>query len=187
MSKPASALDAPPKVRTPMNDEAVAPPSRSAGGSPFAAVGGPFSVIKPSQGSYVRWCSAIGLGLLSWGLADFLYDQLALFRKQSEVIQLVVPAIVLVIMAYVTFYFVGRHQRTVDFMIATEGEMKKVNWSTRREVFGATRVVIFTFLMLGMLLFLVDVFFMILFELMGILRLGIIESILGAFGVGGAT
>ena len=30
----------------------------------------------------------------------------------------------------------------VDFLIATEGEMKKVNWSTRREILGSTWVVI---------------------------------------------
>jgi hypothetical protein len=27
--------------------------------------------------------------------------------------------------------------KVVDFMIATEGELKKVNWSTRREIVGS--------------------------------------------------
>ena len=39
--------------------------------------------------------------------------------------------------------FIARKpSQTVDFMIATEGEMKKVNWSTRREILGSTWVVI---------------------------------------------
>ena len=32
--------------------------------------------------------------------------------------------------------------RSVDFLVATEAEMKKVNWSTRREIMGSTVVVI---------------------------------------------
>ena len=30
----------------------------------------------------------------------------------------------------------------MDFLIATEGEMKKVNWSSRKEIRGSTIVVI---------------------------------------------
>ena len=40
------------------------------------------------------------------------------------------------------FWLLGRNPRSVDFLIATEGEMKKVNWSTRREIVGSTLVVI---------------------------------------------
>lgn len=40
------------------------------------------------------------------------------------------------------YYLVWRKHRSVDFLVATEGEMKKVNWSTRREVAGSTVVVI---------------------------------------------
>ena len=55
-------------------------------------------------------------------------------------------------------------------MIATEGEMKKVSWSTKREIIGSTKVVIlFTFLMAG-LLFLVDSAFQLLFSSIGVLQ-----------------
>ena len=34
----------------------------------------------------------------------------------------------------------------VDFLIATDSEMKKVNWTTKGELFGSTRVVVVLFL-----------------------------------------
>ncbi|MCK4850305.1 MAG: preprotein translocase subunit SecE [Phycisphaerae bacterium] len=45
-------------------------------------------------------------------------------------------------------------------MIATEGEMKKVSWSSKKEIIGSTKVVIVTLLIMGLVLFLVDLFFM---------------------------
>ncbi|MBE3143370.1 MAG: preprotein translocase subunit SecE [Planctomycetes bacterium] len=39
-----------------------------------------------------------------------------------------------------------------DFMISAEGEMKKVNWSTRQEVVASTIVVISVVIILAVLL-----------------------------------
>ena len=50
-------------------------------------------------------------------------------------------------------------KRAADFMIATEGEMKKVSWSSRKEIIGSTKVVIVTSLLMGVILFLVDLLF----------------------------
>ena len=62
-------------------------------------------------------------------------------------------------------------------MIATEGEMKKVNWSTRREILGSTKVVIVSVIILSMILFLVDVAFMGFFILIGVLKSNILKRI----------
>ena len=59
---------------------------------------------------------------------------------------------------------------TSDFMIATEGEMKKVNWSTRREVIGSTKVVIMFTAFLATFLFLADLGFQQLFKAIGALK-----------------
>ena len=48
-----------------------------------------------------------------------------------------------VLFGAIGFWIIGAKKRTVEFMIATEGEMKKVNWSTRREVVGSTIIVLF--------------------------------------------
>ena len=46
------------------------------------------------------------------------------------------------IFGFFLYYFIWLKPRSVDFLVATESEMKKVNWSSRREVVGSTIVVI---------------------------------------------
>jgi preprotein translocase SecE subunit len=46
------------------------------------------------------------------------------------------------VFGFLGYYLIGCKPKFVDFLIATEGEMKKVNWSTRREILGSTWVVI---------------------------------------------
>jgi len=55
-------------------------------------------------------------------------------------------------------------------MIATEGEMKKVSWSTRHEVVGSTKVVIMFTLLLAVALFVVDLVFQRAFSWIGVLK-----------------
>lgn len=147
--------------------------ARSALAVPRAAGGSPLAIYKPGQGEYVRWFSAAGAGLIAGCFAWFLHSQLA---GTGETVQMLVPVAALVALAVVIFHYVGQSPRIVDFMIATEGELKKVNWSTRREVIGNTRVVIFVIVVVGFILFLVDVGFIGLFESIGVLRLGLLKS-----------
>lgn len=70
-----------------------------------------------------------------------------------------VAAAVLLIGAIVIFIFCYANKRTSEFLIATEGEMKKVNWSSRREVFGSTWVVIGISVIIATILFVTDIFF----------------------------
>lgn len=60
----------------------------------------------------------------------------------------------------------------VDFLIATDVEMKKVNWPTRTELIGSTRVVIFFVFLTALILFLIDVATGMLFQLIGLLKFG---------------
>ncbi len=53
-------------------------------------------------------------------------------------------------------------------MIATEGEMKKVSWSSKKEIIGSTKVVIVTLLLMGLVLFLVDLFNTIFMKAVGV-------------------
>jgi preprotein translocase SecE subunit len=48
------------------------------------------------------------------------------------------------------------HPRLVDFFADTEVEMTKVSWSSRKEVFGSSVVVIVTVVILGIWISLVD-------------------------------
>jgi len=57
-----------------------------------------------------------------------------------------------------------------DFLIATDSEMKKVNWTSRKELIGSTKVVIFFMFLIAILLFGFDIFFGYLFYFMGVLK-----------------
>jgi preprotein translocase SecE subunit len=50
--------------------------------------------------------------------------------------------IILGVVTVLGYWLFGTNQRVVEYLIATESEMKKVNWSTKREIMGSTWVVI---------------------------------------------
>lgn len=60
--------------------------------------------------------------------------------------------------------------KMVDFMIATEAEMKKVNWPSRQEVIGSTIVVICGTFLLVVILFVVNLVFGFIFSKINILE-----------------
>lgn len=66
-------------------------------------------------------------------------------------------------------YFVAMKKPSVDFLIATDGEMKKVNWSTRKDILNSTWVVIGASVLLGLYLFGFDMLFSFFFEQIGVL------------------
>ena len=49
--------------------------------------------------------------------------------------------------------------RNVDFLIATDSEMKKVNWTTKGELLGSTRVVVLFLFFIAIFLSVVDLAF----------------------------
>jgi preprotein translocase SecE subunit len=102
-------------------------------------------ISKPGQGWYTRVVSAIGWGMLVLMGALWFSDLFSSIRIAGyEPIYTRAAAFMLIVAIFgvLLYYFIGRKQRSVDFLIATEGEMKKVNWSTRREIMGMTWVVI---------------------------------------------
>ncbi|MCH7813240.1 MAG: preprotein translocase subunit SecE [Planctomycetes bacterium] len=160
--------------------------SGEAGGKPKPTRGGRqsfFDVYKPGQGPYTRKGTAFGAGILALAGANFLYDQLGIYRDERAWtlwLQAGVPILMLVIMGLVIFWVVGINRKACDFMIATEGEMKKVHWSTRRELIGSTKVVIMFTMMTAAILFTVDLVFMTFFSWIGVLREA--PSVLKIFG-----
>lgn len=78
--------------------------------------------------------------------------------------------LVLLVGAGLIFYFIGSHPSSCEFLIATDGEMKKVNWSTRREVLGSTWVVIASSFLIAGMLYVVDLAFQSFFVAIGVLQ-----------------
>ena len=117
--------------------------------------------------------SSIGDGLLIMMGVDWLWDQLSIVRIGSiepVFIQAGVSIIVLVTGGLIGYQQIGRKPKHVDFMIATEGEMRKVNWSTRREIVGSTILVILLTLYIAIFCQIADLGFSAFFRWFGVLE-----------------
>jgi preprotein translocase subunit SecE len=135
---------------------------------------GGLRIYKPGQGYYTRLGTAIGAGLLIvWG-AFFLLDELnALLDPNATYyypVQYGAAVGLILVLGVVLYWIVGLNRRANEFFIGTEGEMKKVNWSTRQEVVRSTKVVIVTVIIMAFFLFLADVLFMEFFSNIRVLR-----------------
>ena len=104
-------------------------------------------IYKKGQGYYTRLCTTIAYALLVamgafWIAQQFdgIHPIYAIYAQAGAAVLLIV------IFGLLGYWVIGRRPKTVDFLIATEGEMKKVNWSTRREVVGSTFIVISAFI-----------------------------------------
>ena len=78
--------------------------------------------------------------------------------------------LLMILGAGLTWWLVGVRQPTVEFLIATDGEMKKVNWSTRKDVTASTWVVVMWSVLLAGGLFAIDFLFSQFFKLIGVLQ-----------------
>lgn len=67
-------------------------------------------------------------------------------------------------------WFVGSSPKSADFLIATDSEMKKVNWSTYKQIKGSTIVVIVATFLIAGFLFLIDMGFSFFFRAIDVLQ-----------------
>jgi preprotein translocase SecE subunit len=130
-------------------------------------------IYKKGQGYWTRTMSAIAYGtLLAMGL-NWLWKLLTGVRVagiETVYVQAGTCVLVVAVLGYVGYYLIGLRRRVVDFMIATEGEMKKVNWSSWREIRGSTAVVIGLTIFIGAICFGFDSFFQLVFKSLGVLE-----------------
>ena len=91
-----------------------------------------------------------------------LYDMLSA-SDLSLWITTMVPAVVLVALCVLTYWILNK-PAVADFLIAAEGELKKVNWSSRKEITVSTFVVIVVVLLMAALLGTTDFVFQLIFQ-----------------------
>jgi preprotein translocase SecE subunit len=102
------------------------------------------AIRKIGQGYWTRLLSVIGFGLLGVLGAIWLWRlfETSDFGVAPVYVASIAAFTFMAVIGAVLWWFVGSNAKSVDFLVATEGEMKKVNWSTRREIVGSTLVVI---------------------------------------------
>jgi len=121
-------------------------------------------IYRKTQGRWTRLGTIAGAGTLvvigTWYMWSELPPGLGLFRAA-------IPLFIMLACFYVLLRVVNS-KKSADFMIATEGEMKKVSWSSKKEIIGSTKVVIVTLMFMGLILALVDLFNKILMKSLGV-------------------
>ncbi len=85
-------------------------------------------------------------------------------------IQVGVAGSIMLLGAVAIYIFVGAKKKSVEFLIATDGEMKKVHWTSYREIKGSTIVVIAATFLIAGFLFGVDTLFAKIFSAIGVLQ-----------------
>lgn len=129
-----------------------APPPK--GGRHGGSVAAYFTVYKKGQGYWTRLGTVIGAGVLGVMLAYTIFDQVqAAYHDRKFGAEWAVGF--LVVFSAIAWYFMNKPVN-VDFLIATDSEMKKVNWTSRKELMGSTRVVILFMFLIALFLFVVD-------------------------------
>ncbi|MCB9838459.1 MAG: preprotein translocase subunit SecE [Phycisphaeraceae bacterium] len=131
-----------------------------------------FGLYKSGQGYWTRVMSAIGGGTMGLAAASWVWKQTETVKTTYEVIylQAVSAGIVAILTAILVYWLVGVHRKSSEFLIATEGEMRKVNWSTRKMILGQTWVVIAISLIIAVILFCTDILFAWFFKWINVLQ-----------------
>ena len=131
------------------------------------------SIYKSGQGYWTRVLTAVGsLTLALSGVAWFatrILTRMEWARENLLYWQAGIGAGVVLLIGIVLWFLLNK-PRIADFMIATENEMKKVNWPSKKAVIGLTWVVIAGTLLIALLLFVVNTAFTYLFQAIDILH-----------------
>ncbi len=115
-----------------------------------------FSIYKRGQGKYTRLCSAFAAAILAGLGCSQLYKKLeivewGLSRKAAVWVATMVPLGLFAVFALLIFWLINKAS-VADFLIAAEGEMKKVSWSSKQEIAVSTFIVIVFVIMMATLL-----------------------------------
>ena len=104
-----------------------------------------FTIYKKGQGYWTRMGTALSAAFLALLTGDFVYTQMNAipYGKDAHGDPLYIPkqisASVAVFILFAIIFFAWRMMNKpshVDFLIATDSEMKKVNWTTKAELIG---------------------------------------------------
>ena len=121
-----------------------------------------FKIYKRGQGINTRlWSGLTCFAITAIGCVR-LY-QILESRTNNIWLYTLVPAGVCAAIALLLFWLVNK-PNLADFLIAAEGEIKKVSWSSRREIVASTTIVIGVVLSMGVMLVGVDSLFVLLFH-----------------------
>jgi len=121
-----------------------------------------FVVYKRDQGKYTRLGTGFAMVALI-GTGCYQFYRLLDGTDVNLWVKTMVPAGLFLVLSGLSFWLVNR-ATVADFMISAEGEVKKVNWSSRKEIAVSTFVVIVTVVLMSTLLGFTDLIFQMFFS-----------------------
>ena len=146
-----------------------------------------FTIYKPGQGYWTRLGTAIGSTLIILLTVHFLWthlppwieqmvsprgptvEQAAAARATARNVTLGICVGTAVGLGTLAWWLMNK-PGNADFLIATDSEMKKVNWTSRKDLIGSTKVVIAFMFLIAFFLFAVDVIFGYFFYMIDVLK-----------------
>jgi preprotein translocase SecE subunit len=119
-----------------------------------------FKIYKRGQGYHTRLWSGLVVFAIVAGGCYVLWRKLTVLDNLW--VETLVPVGLCTVIGLVLFWLLNR-PGAADFMISAEGEIKKVSWSSRREITVSTMIVIFVVVFMAVLLYVADFTFTYLF------------------------
>ena len=140
-----------------------------------------FTIYKKGHGYWTRVGTVIGVALVGVLTAYSIYAYTPIFLPERIEHKTAVKIALGVALGFAAAYsLIAWHlmnkPANVEFLIATDSEMKKVNWTSRRELIGSTKVVCAFMALTALFLFVCDIFFSELFKFIHVLKFGYFGS-----------
>jgi len=118
-----------------------------------------FKIYKRGQGYYTRLYSALVAFVIVMAGCYTLHQKL---QGTNVWVWTLVPAGICAGFGLLFYWLVNR-PAVADFMISAESEIKKVSWSSRKEIFASTFIVICVVVLMSSMLLATDMIFRSLF------------------------
>jgi preprotein translocase subunit SecE len=119
-------------------------------------------IYKPGQGKNTRLVTGLTAGAIVllgvWQLYQLLQS------TDLNIWLVTMPPVIIFIGLGLLIYWLMNKPSVADFLILAEGELKKVNWSTRHEIIVSTVVVIVVVLILAAVLGSADLIYQLFFS-----------------------
>lgn len=136
---------------------------------PQSPGGGFFTIYKKGQGYWTRMGTAGAAAFIGALIIYNFYQYLPTLGVTNRKTITIISSVFAAGFALLVYWLMNK-PANAEFLIATDSEMKKVNWTSRKELFGSTKVVVVFMLAIAFLLFIIDIVFGAVFYYMNVLR-----------------
>ena len=145
------------------------PPKGPQSSRPQSSGGGFFTIYKKGQGYWTRMGTAGAAALIGALIIYNFYQYLPTLGVENRNTVTIVSVVFGAIYALFVYWLMNK-PTNAEFLIATDSEMKKVNWTSRKELIGSTRVVVVFMILIAVILFVIDIVFQTFFYLIDVLK-----------------